>query len=250
MNGLLLDDGAWRRALDGDPEGRAIYRRHYSARQYRDGRRPQLFVGPGEKLVLVAHGGRALFIWRKFTDDSGQKGVNCAAFRNEGAGLSSALITEADAIAWARWPGERLYTYVDGGAIRSTNPGYCFLAAGWRHVGWTKGGHGRRSLRILEARPELFAQAAAALLSAGHAEVPAAGSGRESKECSSLAMVSPGALTALQDHAKGPTASKSSIARREHEVVDHRVTSAGQHVTAGVGNATAFGRAIGSLSGG
>ena len=162
MNGLLVDDGTWRRAVDGDAQGRAIYGRHYSARRYQDGRPRRLFVGPGEKTVLVAHDGRALFVWRRFTDDSGQLGVNCAAFRNEGAGLSSALITEAMAIAWARWPGERLYTYVDAGEIRSSNPGYCFLAAGWRHVGWTKGGHGRRSLRILEALPEWFVQAVAA----------------------------------------------------------------------------------------
>jgi hypothetical protein len=161
VNGLLIEDGVWRRTLDGDPEGLGLYRRHYSARQYRDGRRPRLFVGPGEKLVLVAHGGRALFVWRRFQDDSGETGVNCAVFRNEGAGLSSALITEADAIAWSRWPGERLYTYVDGAAVRSSNPGFCFLAAGWRHVRWTKGGHGRHPLRVLEARPEWFVEAAA-----------------------------------------------------------------------------------------
>lgn len=161
MNGLLIDDGAWRRARDGDPEGLALYERHYSSRLYKDGRRRALFVGPGEKTVLVAHDGRALFVWRRFRDDSGQEGINCAAFRNEGAGLSSALITEAMAIAWARWPGERLYTYVDAIEVRSSNPGYCFLVAGWRHAGWTKGGHGRHSLRILEALPEWFAEVAA-----------------------------------------------------------------------------------------
>jgi hypothetical protein len=103
-----------------------------------------LYVGPGEKMVLVHETGRALFVWRKFLDDSGQQGVNCAVFRNEGAGQSSELIREAAERAWQRWPGERLYTYVRPDAIRSTNPGFCFIAAGWHHVGWTKGG-----LRIL-----------------------------------------------------------------------------------------------------
>lgn len=145
--------GAYRRAADGDPAGRSLYRRHYSARAYRDGRRPRLFVGPGEKLVLVTHDDRALFVWRRFVDDSGQLGVNCAVFRNEGAGRSSDLIREADEIAWQRWPAERHYTYVDPSKVRSTNPGYCFIAAGWRPCGWTKGGHGRRSLRILERLP-------------------------------------------------------------------------------------------------
>ena len=148
-----LADATWRLACDGDAAGRQLYARHYSARQYRDNRERKLFVGPGEKLVLVTHDYRALFVWRRFVDDSGQQGINCAAFRNEGGQLSSALIRSADAIAWQKWPGERLYTYVDPGAIRSTNPGYCFLAAGWRRCGWTKGGHGRRRLRILEILP-------------------------------------------------------------------------------------------------
>lgn len=153
MNGLLFDDGSWRRTLDGDREGLALYGRHYSARAYQDGRRRSLFVGPGEKLVLVSFDGSALFVWRRFVDDSGEEGVNCAVFRNEGSIRSSDLIREADAIAWSRWPGERLYTYVDAGAIRSTNPGYCFLAAGWSHVRWTPGGHGRRPLRVLALTP-------------------------------------------------------------------------------------------------
>ena len=153
MNGLLFDDGVWRRSLDGDPEGRALYGRHYSARSYADGRRRRLFVGPGEKLVLVSFDGSALFVWRRFVDASGEEGINCAVFRNEGAGRSSDLIREADAIAWSRWPGERLYTYVDASKIRSTNPGYCFLVAGWSHVRWTPGGHGRKPLRVLAIEP-------------------------------------------------------------------------------------------------
>ena len=43
----------------------------------------------------------------------GETGVNCAVFRNEGPVRSSELIMAADAVAWLRWPGERLYTYVD-----------------------------------------------------------------------------------------------------------------------------------------
>lgn len=140
----------WREARDGDRIGRALYRRHYSARRYADRRDPVLFVGPGEKVVLIGHHDDALFVWRKFVDDSGQRGVNCAVFRNESADLASELILDAEAFAWGRWPGERLYTYVDAARIRSTNPGCCFKAAGWRPCGMTKGGHGRRPLHILE----------------------------------------------------------------------------------------------------
>lgn len=145
----LFDVGTrfWVPTKDGDAAGLALYRRHYSRRVYKDGRRPRLFVGPGEKMVLVSYDQRALFVWRKFVDDSGQQGVNCAVFRNEGSEKSSEMIREADDLAWRRWHGARLYTYVDGGKIRSSNPGFCFLAAGWRRCGRTKGG-----LHILEMR--------------------------------------------------------------------------------------------------
>jgi hypothetical protein len=81
-----------------------------------------------------------MFGWRKFIDDSGQLGINCAVFRNEGPTLSSLLVRQADAIADHVWPGERHYTYVHPAKVRSANPGYNFLAAGWRRCGRTKGG--------------------------------------------------------------------------------------------------------------
>ena len=60
MNALLSSatmtgTAYWRRSRDGDPLGLLLHRRHYSRRRYRDGRDPALFVGPGEKLVLIAH---------------------------------------------------------------------------------------------------------------------------------------------------------------------------------------------------
>lgn len=129
----------WRESKDGDPVGFELYRRHYSAKK---NPRPKIkqFVGPGEKLVLISRGDDALFAWRKFIDDSGQQGVNCAVFRNESSRWNSEMIREAMEFAWARWPGARLYTYVDPQAIRSTNPGYCFLQAGWRRCGKAKAG--------------------------------------------------------------------------------------------------------------
>lgn len=130
----------WYRTRDGDPCARALYRRHYSCYHYRDGRQPSLFCGPGEKTVLIDGDGTALFVWRRFIDASGQQGVNCAVFRNESAILSSVLIREAMDIAWRRWPGERLYTYVNASRVKSSNPGYCFKRAGWVSCGRTKGG--------------------------------------------------------------------------------------------------------------
>jgi hypothetical protein len=130
----------WFVTRDGDRDCLALYERHYSAYRYADGRTRVLFVGPGDKLVLRTERGDAFFVWRRFIDDSGQQGVNCAAFRNESEHLSSALVRQADAIADATWTDRRHYTYVDRSKVSSKNPGFCFLAAGWQRCGQTKGG--------------------------------------------------------------------------------------------------------------
>lgn len=137
----------WYAIKDGDPRGRAMLNRHYSARHYRY-KRPRLFIGPGEKMVLMTPLSNALFVWRKFISGDGQTGVNCAVFRNESQILSSELIKEAVELAQERWPRERLYTYINPKRIRSTNPGYCFKQAGWTLCGNTKGG-----LLIMEYLP-------------------------------------------------------------------------------------------------
>lgn len=138
----------WVPVKDGDRRAFALFLRHYSALPYlrTGGRRNRLFVGPGEKMVLLSPFCDALFVWRKFIDKSGQRGVNCAVFRNEGPYVSSELILEAEEWANRRWPGERLYTYVNAKKVRSSNPGCCFKKAGWRLCGVTRS----RGLLILE----------------------------------------------------------------------------------------------------
>jgi hypothetical protein len=130
----------WWLTKDGDRSCLALYERHYSAYRYKDDRKRYQFVGPGESIVLRNTDATALFVWRKFIDDSGQQGVNCAVFRNESGIQSSELIRQADEIADFCWPGERHYTYVSAEKVRSRNPGFCFLMAGWRRCGKTKGG--------------------------------------------------------------------------------------------------------------
>lgn len=158
--GALLPLATWVPILDGEDTARAMFERHYSAAKslaLRRERGTKLFAGPGFKLVLATPCRRGLFVWRKFISADGQVGVNCAVFRNEGAGLSSDLIRAADAIADQRWPGERHYTYVNPRAVRSVNPGYCFLKAGWRRCGITKA----RKLLILERpAPSIWSVAA------------------------------------------------------------------------------------------
>jgi hypothetical protein len=93
-------------------------------------------------MVLLTSCGRALFAWQRNTIPrlDGQCGICCTVFRNEGAGLSSELIREADDLAWHRWPGQRHFTYVADDQVRSRNPGYCFLKAGWQRCGRNRDG--------------------------------------------------------------------------------------------------------------
>jgi len=148
----MIEGYHWFSVKDGDASAFALMSRHYSFQAYQDGRRQRpsnrnrfLFVGPGEKMVLMTADCLALFVWRKFIDNSGQSGVNCAVFRNEGSTLSSLLILEAEGLAWAKWPGERLYTYINASKVKTGKPfmgkpcpGKCFLKAGWRQIGITK----------------------------------------------------------------------------------------------------------------
>jgi hypothetical protein len=140
---LASPEVVWVQARDADPDARRLYHRHYSRRVYADGRNPKKFVGPGEHIVLLTPECDAVFVWRKFLDDAQPKqlGVNCAIFRNEGPTLASRLILAAELFAHERWPGERLYTYVNADKVRhKRDPGRCFLRAGWRYCGKTKGG--------------------------------------------------------------------------------------------------------------
>jgi hypothetical protein len=146
----FLFGAAWVEVADGNATAAALFDRHYSRNPAARGD-PRV-AGPGEKTVLLTPCARALFVWRRFVskDPTAAAGdVNCAIFRNEGAGRSSDLIRAAMALAWARWPGARLYTYVNPRRVRSSNQGCCFKAAGWRACGITK----TRRLLVLERRP-------------------------------------------------------------------------------------------------
>ncbi len=145
---FLLPAGLWTEVYDGNGTAFQLFRRHYSFN--RSKRIPDTetrIAGPGEKMLLLTADATALFVWRKLMSKDNQQGVNCAVFRNESRHLASDLILEAMRLGWERWPGTRFYTYVNPRKVRSTNPGYCFLRAGWSRCGVTK----TRKLLVLEA---------------------------------------------------------------------------------------------------
>jgi hypothetical protein len=122
-----------------DPEMRMLADRHYSRRTVG----AKQFCYAGRKLVLRDTAGDVCFVWMWPQDDmrmDNQTGYNCAIFRNESNRLASEIILEAEAAAFAKWGPNRLYTYVDGRKVRSSNPGYCFQRAGWRKAGFSKSG--------------------------------------------------------------------------------------------------------------
>lgn len=147
MQPFLFGEG-WIEVRDGNDTARALFDQHYSRYVYADGRKPKLFVGPGEKMVLLTPNADALCVWRKFKNLDHQEGVNCAIFRRDESSndVASALLAGAREIAWNRWPGDRLYTYVDPRKVpptfRAGRPtwGHCFYQDGWKFGGLTSKG--------------------------------------------------------------------------------------------------------------
>lgn len=141
--------GYWYGVSDRDDRAVALYERHYSC--INKGRRAtREITPPGHSMVLLGANCDALWVWSvELKRRDGQQGVNCNVFRNESSVKSSVLIREAMEIAWQRWPGQRLFTFINTPKIRSTNPGYCFQVCGWRKCGYTK----VRGLIILEYVP-------------------------------------------------------------------------------------------------
>lgn len=157
----LLSLPGWVPVLDGHHAGVRLYEGHYSAEKslaLRRLRGTRQFGGMGERMVLLLADETALFVWRRQQRRMDvQTGVECSVFRNDGRGpgrrLSSELIGEAECHAWGRWPGQRLFTFVDAARTsrcRSAKslPGACF-----RHAGWTEWGFSAGGLMILERLP-------------------------------------------------------------------------------------------------
>lgn len=142
-----------------DPEMSMIADRHYSRRTV--GTRQ--FLYSGRKLVLRNAEGTILFGWL-YPDPAmrmdGQKGYNCAIFRNESGRKASDILLEAERMAFEKWGPGRLYTYIDPAktntitALRDypklrIHQGERIIGFSYRKAGWkpliTKDGRPRMS---------------------------------------------------------------------------------------------------------
>lgn len=152
---LPLQDG-WIEVRDGNDTARDLFRRHYSYKPRRSAakRVNELIIGPGYKLLLLTSDGGALCAWRRERHRAdGQRGVECCIFRREQGDLASVLLATAMSRATAKWPGERMFTFIDPRKVQPTmvrgHPvwGFVFYRCGWHFAGLTAKG-----LHILETR--------------------------------------------------------------------------------------------------
>ena len=132
----------WRLSHRADRTAVKIADRHYSRQKIGT---PQ-FVPPGRCLVLLADSALWVTSWplAEYVKHAWAGAWICSCFRNEGPLLSSELICQAVAATRHRWPDVPSFgmvTFVDATKTRrKRDPGRCFRRAGFRHVGFTKGG--------------------------------------------------------------------------------------------------------------
>jgi hypothetical protein len=145
-------DMPWHLANRADKRCAVLADRHYS----RQSPGSDQIMPPGRAFVLWAPGEA---VWgtswplAEHTKHEWAGAWVCSIFRNEGAGRSSALIRAA--VAATRWrygepPEKGIITFVREDAVRKkSNPGHCFIIAGFRPVGFTK----ERNLLALQMLP-------------------------------------------------------------------------------------------------
>lgn len=124
----------WQRSWRFDPRAAALADRHYNRQTIGA---PQ-FSPPGRMLALLTPAADAVWVTTWQLPEYTRHGLGdawiCTLFRNEGAALSSELVREALAATRAEWgdpPDVGTFTFVDPRQVASTNPGYCFLMAGF-----------------------------------------------------------------------------------------------------------------------
>lgn len=127
-----------------DADALPLADRHYNRRKVGS---PQ-FVPPGRCVVFKTRDLKAVWTsswpYAEYVKHAWPGAWVNSLFRNEGAGLSSELIRDAVSATRDVWPSVPLLgmiTFVDAEKTRrKRDPGRCYRRAGFKHVGFTKGG--------------------------------------------------------------------------------------------------------------
>jgi hypothetical protein len=134
----------WEQSYRADPRALPLADRHYNRQKPGT---PQ-FVPPGRCYVLLTPKADAVWVtsWPKkeFVRHAWAGAWMNSLFRNESEYLSSVLIREAVAATrhfYGDPPELGMVSFVDASKTRrKRDPGRCYRKAGFRHVGFTKGG--------------------------------------------------------------------------------------------------------------
>lgn len=134
----------WRISWRAQRAAAALADRHYNRQS--PGHRQ--FVPPGGCCALLSACAQAVWVTStplpQYVKHEWPDAWVNTLFRNEGSDLSSSLITAAVAASLAVLgdpPPRGIVTFVDRTKVRpKRDPGYCYLMAGWKRVGKTKGG--------------------------------------------------------------------------------------------------------------
>lgn len=132
----------WQESNRADPPAVALADRHYN--RQKPGTRQ--FVPPGKCLVFRASQAVWVTSWpiAKYVKHQWAGAWVNSLFRREGGEQASQMIREAVALTLGTWPNPPtlgIVSFVDADKIRhKRDPGRCYRKAGWRHVGFTKGG--------------------------------------------------------------------------------------------------------------
>lgn len=161
----------WRLSHRFDKRAIPLADRHYNRQSVGS---PQ-FVPPGRCLVLLTEKADALWVtswpFAEFTKHEWSGAWVNSLFRNESESLSSEMIREAVARTRGKYrdvPTLGMVTFIDPSEVPGTfertdegtvlDWGYCYVKAGFRRVGWTKGG--LRALQLLPSdMPDAIAPA-------------------------------------------------------------------------------------------
>lgn len=134
----------WKLSDRADKAALPIADRHYNRQKPGT---PQ-FVPPGRCLVLTCVSGTALWVtswpFAEYVRHAWPGAWINSAFRRESGPKSSKLILQAVAVTRWKWPNTPelgMITFIDRAKVRSKQDfGFCYLRAGFRPCGETKGG--------------------------------------------------------------------------------------------------------------